>query len=416
MLTRLWSFLTGYVTLIVEGKCLEKLINMGVSRGLYLWDIKWLDSGKVRIKVRLNGIKALRHIARRTQCHFKITGKGGIPFRIARVRKQKILLAGAVLSVILIYMMSSFIWFIDIKGNEKVPAEKIRMVAEQAGLGMGTFKQGLNKDGIEKFIRNEIPEAAWIGIKITGTKAVIEIAEKVIIPPADNSPANIVARKIGLVKEILVLSGKPSVKEGDMVKEGDILISGSITPEKKEVAGETEENPEDLLPMPIKLVRAKGIVRARVWYDAYGESRLVDQGIKRTGRKTEVLSLKILGKDLILKGPKSQPYQEFETASEVKKLPRWRNLYFPVEIVTTNYYEVEKYRDIIGVSEAKSVASQKALNSVRKKIPADAKVARETIEEIHARGSNVIRVKAILETIEDIGMVEPLNQKIELSN
>lgn len=407
VLTRLWSFITGYVSLIVEGKSLEKLINMAVSRGLYIWDVKWLDSGKACIKVRLNGIKALRHIARRTSTRFRIMGRAGLPFSIARAKKGKMLLAGAVLCVSLIYVMSSFIWFVEVKGNKKLPAEKIMASAERAGLAMGTLKIGFNKDGIEKYIRNEIPEVAWVGIRITGTKAVIEIAEKVIIPPVDNSPANLVAGKAGLIQEILVLNGKPVVKEGDMVKQGDLLITGVIMPEQKPDTQDLEQQDTQEPPQPLQLVRARGIVRAKTWYEGYGEARLIDVGTKRTGREEQVLSIKIWGKELVLKGPQAPPFKDHVTIVDVKKLPAWRNIRLPVEIVTTNYYEVIKYRDIIGVSEAKSAAVRAAMANAKAKVPGDARIIREMFEEIQARGS-VIRVKAVIEAIEDISTVELL--------
>jgi len=408
VLTRIWSFLTGYVSLVVEGKSLEKLINMAVSRGLYLWDVKWLDQDRARVNVRLNAIKSLRHMARR-KSRFRIVNKAGLPFRIARVKKRKILWVGAVLSVFLVYLMSSFIWFVEVEGNKSLPAEKVISAAEHAGLGMGTLKLGLDKDKIERYIKNAVPEVAWVGVRITGTKALIEIAEKVLIPPVDNSPADVAAERDGLVQQLLVLNGKAVVNEGDMVKQGDVLITGVIKPELKPEEEQSPETPgQRVTPEPIKFVRAKGIVRAKVWYDGYGECRLVDAGTKRTGGKTEVLSIRIAGKQIILKGPKSPPYHEYSIDEHIKKLPEWRNLHLPVEIVTTNYYEVKKYRDIIGVSQARSIAEKNAQAIALAKISDDAKVIKEIIEEIPDRGSNLVRVKVIIEVVEDIGCVEPM--------
>lgn len=408
MLTRLWSFLTGYLTLIVEGKGLEKLINMAVSRGLYLWDVKWIAPGKAKVKIRLSGFKALRHMARRSRCRFRISGKGGLPFKVARARKRKMLLAGAVLSVVLIYIMSSFIWFVEVKGNKKIPAGRVIDTAQEAGLSMGTLKYGVDKDKIEKYIRNEIPEVAWVGVQITGTRALIEIAEKIIVPVPDNSPGNVVAKKDGLVEELLVLSGKASVSEGTTVKKGDVLISGIITPEIKPEEQQTEELQENKEPQQlIRFVRAKGIIRARVWYEGYGEAKILDEGTRRTGRNTEVLSLRLFGKELVLKGPKASPFRDYVTSENLKRLPTWRNLRIPVELVTTKYYEVTRYRDIIGISEAKTIAERKALSAARANLPAGTKVLGEVTEEIPERGSNIVRIKVIIEALEDIGQVEP---------
>jgi len=418
VLARLWSFITGYVSLVVEGKNLEKLINMAVSRGLYLWDVKWIDPGKARVKLRLNGIWALRHIGRRTGCRFKIVGRGGVPFRIAGMKKRKVLLAGAVLSALVIYLLSSFIWFVEVKGNNIIPRERLLKTAEEAGLSMGTLKSGLDKDGVEKYLRNEMPEVSWVGITVTGTKAVIEIAEKVIVPPADNSPANVVARKDGLIQEILVLRGKPAVSEGNMVKKGDILITGVIIPEPEpETENDSEpDNEEDQPPVPVELVRARGIVRAKVWYEGYGECLLVNAGTRRTGKKVQVLSIRALNKDFLIKGPRLIPFQSYITDTDVKRIPAWRNLSIPVELITMNYYEVESYRDIIGITQAKKTARERALANAKAKLPSDARILKEISEEIPARGSNVVRVKQVLETIEDIGGTEPLKEEQQQLN
>jgi len=109
-----------------------------------------------------------------------------------------------------------------------------------------------------------------------------------------------------------------------------------------------------------------------------------------------------------LKGPKSPPYHEYSIDEHIKKLPEWRNLHLPVEIVTTNYYEVKKYRDIIGLTKARKTALERALANAKAKIPADAKVLKEISEEIPDRGSNLVRVKVIIEVVEDIGCVEPM--------
>ncbi len=401
MLTRLWSFLTGYVSLLVEGKNLEKLINMAVSRGLYLWDVKWIETGKARIKIRLNGVRALRHIARRTRCRFRITGKRGLPFGLARLRRSKALLAGMVLSGLLVYIMSCFIWFVEVRGNKNIPPDRVLGAAKDAGLAMGTLKLKLNRDETEKYLLRQIPELSWVGIKIHGTKAVIEIAEKVAGPPVDDAPANIVAGEAGLIQELLVYSGQSVVKEGDLVRPGDLLITGLIRPEPKPA--------ETILPEPVKLVRARGIVRAKVWYEGYGECRFVETGTRRTGRQAEVLSLRVSGRELVLKGPRNPPYRDFVISIEVNKLIGWRNIRLPVEIVTTSYYEVQPYRDIISVSEAKATARARALAGAKARVPAGARTVREISEEIQTRGSNVVRARVIIEAVKEIGRTEPLD-------
>jgi len=410
-LMKFWSFIVGYVTLLVEGDGLEKLVNMAVSRGIYLWDIVWLDPQKIRLKVRISGIRALRHIARRSRCRFRIQDKEGLPFTLARLRKRQMLVLGAVACLLGLYLMSSFIWFIEIEGNKQVSKNDILKSAEIAGLQMGTFKGKTNTDQISRLILTDLPRLSWVGVEITGTKAIIRVAEKTLKPPVDNSPAHIVAAKAGLVEEVLVLTGMPVVKEGDTVSRGEILISGIVQPEAapleqpdEDSADEPDEGLQDI-PKP-RVVRAQGIVRARVWYEGYGESPVVAAGSRKTGRQTRTVSMKILDKEIILKGSRHNPFQDFERVRTVKRLPVWRNIRIPVEIVTTEYYETRAFRENLGYRKALTVAEAAAREQIKKQMPRGAKILTETSEEINTNDHNLVRIRIMAETMEDIGAVK----------
>ena len=48
-----YAKITGYVEISLLGEHPERVINMAMSRGLYLWDIKQLDEGLFTIKVEI---------------------------------------------------------------------------------------------------------------------------------------------------------------------------------------------------------------------------------------------------------------------------------------------------------------------------------------------------------------------------
>lgn len=412
MLMKFWSFVIGYVTLLVEGAGLEKFLNMAVSRGIYLWDIVWLDPQKIRLKVRISAIRALRHIARRTHCRFHIQAKEGLPFTAARFKKRQMMVLGAVVCLLGLYLMSSFIWFVEIEGNKQVSKEDILKSAEVAGLQMGTFKNNVNTDKITKLILTDIPRLSWVGVEITGTKAIIRVAEKTIREPVDDSPAHIVAAKAGLIKEILVLEGMPVIQEGETVSTGEILISGIVQPvvppeEQPDADGDGRPDSPQELPQP-RFVRAQGMVRARIWYEGYGESPIISTGVRKTGRQARMVSIKILDKEIFLKGSRKNPFQSFERVRTAKRLPVWRNIRIPVEIVTTEYYETRAYRENLGRRNALTAAKAAAREQLRKQLAKGARILAENIEEIKTKDRNLVRIKVLTETLEDIGKVKAI--------
>lgn len=409
-LFRLMAYIFGHVSLLVQGEALEKFLNMAAGRGIYLWDITRVGKDKMLVKVRLSGVKPLRHIARSTKSRFKIKSREGMPFVVQRMKKRKMLVIGAVLFLLVLYMLSSFIWFIDIEGNKNISDEKILSIARQAGLARGALIWQVDPPAVEQALKDKLPTISWVCVTIEGTRAKVEIVEKKM--PAgtgEHEAAHIVAKKAGLVKEILVLSGQPAVKEGDTVVPGQILISGEIIPEVTE-----EPQTDDSLgegPKPIALpryVHAKGMVRARVWYEGYGESQLVEKGKRLTGRELEQVRMKIGGKEIILKGPKEIKFADYQVKQESKSLPTWRNITVPVELINVKYLELANYTEKRTRAEARELAEQKALAAIKSQMPEDAKIMEQRVERIETgQQENLVRVKVFIETLEEIGTVKP---------
>lgn len=407
------SYLAGYVTIFAWGDSLEKFVNLAASRGIYLWDIQREGPNEISAKMRVSGIKPLRHIARRTRCRFSIDDRRGLPFILLRMKRRKTFVAGIILFVVSLYLMSSFIWDIDVTGNHVIKSSEIYRAAAEAGLARGSLKWAINTTEVEEKILKELPVAAWVGVYIKGTRATIEIAEKKVPEKIKSGPSNIVAKKAGLVKEILVLSGNPVVKEGDTVLPGRVLISGEVMPAEPPAALPGQPGPENneeeaAQEQQPTYVRAKGIVRARVWYEGYGEAQIVDKGQKPSGRSLSRFCIKINDKEIILTGPEEIPFKDFESEVAVKKLPAWRNITVPVELRREKYNELISYQRNREPAEAKKLAVEKALKEVKEKLPRGVTVLNKRVEEVDAgRPENLVRVKVVIETLEDIGVEKP---------
>jgi len=415
-LFRLLSFIFGYVNILIRGESLEKFLNMAASRGIFLWDIKKIGQNEILVKTRLSAVKPLRHIGRNTKTRFNFKSREGLPFMIHRIKKRKSIIIGAVFFLFGLYMLSSFIWFIDIKGNHTLSREDILRITGEAGLKVGSVKFRVDQDRVEKLIRERMPEVSYVGVDINGTRATIEIAEKIIIKKKESQPSNVVARKAGLIKEVLVLVGNPAVKEGDTVVPGQLLISGVIPPPETlnqappGISG--GETAQQAPAYPPTCVRARGVVRARVWYEGYGEVPLQEEGSRETGNLFSRSRIKIGDKEIILSGAQNIPFNNHRIESSIKKPPVWRNLSIPVEFISEEYHEVEKYRIQRSRSEALELARKKSLELARsnmKSIEGEYHVLEEKTTEVSPKNpENIVRVRAYIETLEDIGLEKPL--------
>lgn len=401
-LFKLISYLFGHVFLVVKGNSLEKFINMAANRGIYLWDITKLGANRIRVGVRLSGIRPLRHIARETACRFKIKSRVGIPFIVERMKKRKILVAGAFIFVIVLYILSSFVWFIEIEGNDKISGKDILLAVRQVGLSEGVWRGDIDTAVIEQAIKDKLPIVAWVGVFIEGTKVRIEIVEKKIIGnEISDQPTHIVATKTGLLQGILVLSGQAVVAEGDVVEVGQVLISGEVIPEQ------TINQNNGVMDLP-RYLQAQGVVRARVWYEGYGEAKLVEMLIKPSGKQTERFSIKMVGQEIILKGPSQIPFTKYQSEITVKTFPLWRDFAVPVEFIKVQYLELKKHREERTKTEARKLAEQKAWSQVKLKLPTEHKILKQRVEHIETeQQENLVRVKVLVETLEEIGTEKP---------
>ncbi|WP_180261138.1 sporulation protein YqfD, partial [Desulforamulus profundi] len=113
-------------------------------------------------------------------------------------------------------------------------------------------------------------------------------------------------------------------------------------------------------------------------------------------------------KEIIISGPKESPFQYYEEKQNVKSLPKWRNLSIPVELRTVQYLEKLKERMNYGQAGAKRIAEQKALEEVNAKLPQGAKIMERRLEQVNTgREEELVRIKAFVETVEDIGIIKP---------
>jgi len=288
--------------------------------------------------------------------------------------------------------LTSFVWVVDVNGNDRVSEDRIIRELESLGLKPGVFKYTVNARELETALLIKMDQLSWVGINIVGTKALVDVVERVE-PPAlvdKETPCNILAKKDGLITNVFVFDGTPLVKEGDTVKSGQLLISGVV------------EKPG----FPVRLVHAMGKVEARTWYHGSEEQELLLQKRERTGNTARKIRLR-LGRYSIKLTPGDIGYSEYDKTQDIKRLAEWRNIVLPVELIIDNYSEVRVENEELSLEQAKSMAVQRIEERLAGIVPEDAKIVDRSIKYYGPDGGR-IRVEMVLETLEDIGMEEKI--------
>lgn len=400
MANKLFDHVGGMITVRLLGKRQEKIINMALSRGIYLWDVK-KDQESVHFKIRSSAYEALKSLTDENQYYLEVVNQKGLPFLKNTIKRRMGFLVGFAGFIIALYIMSSFIWFIDVSGNQQIDKSKILLVAAKHGVYKGAAKWNFSRNAVEEAMLKDIDQLTYVKINIQGVKADIQVVEKILPGKEITGPCHIVAGKDGIVEEILVLDGQAAVDKGDVVAKGDVLISGIVIPQPSPYDFSEEE--KDVTPY---LVRARGVIKARVWYEGYGECKMREEKTVLTGRESRTVGLITPWREFHIYSSNQEKYivSQEKGNDKIVNTPLGR---FGFTWVVKKEQKVEKKE--LTEQAATRIAKEIAMNSLYSKIKKSDEISDSRVEVLSSPSESILRIRVLVETVENIAVAEPIN-------
>ncbi|MBI2874738.1 MAG: sporulation protein YqfD [Firmicutes bacterium] len=389
LLTR---YLRGYVSIKISGKNPEKLLNLALNHGIPLWNLRRKHDG-LEAQLQAAHFRKLRPLVRKTGNRPRLQKRGGLPFQMKRLGKRRGFVAGAFLFVVLLYTLSSFIWFIEVNGTVTMDRAEILSAARELGLKPGRFQRMIELEEVERGLLARVPGLAWVGITLSGTKAMIKIVEKkILLQDEARIPGDLVARADGLIDDLIVLNGQAVVVPGATVREGQVLVRG------------LKELPDG----SVEAVKAYGIIKARVWRTVVAEVPLEKTTEVPTGRTWRLKTLKIGPIQVILRKGRDPGFARYDELEERKPF-RLGPVPFPVEIRIVTRYELRPEKRSIDLEEARQEAIKAAFFQLGRVLREGSVVVERRIDVSQPR-PDLVRAEVVVETTEDIGMFRPALQ------
>ena len=227
---KLIRFLCGYVRFRAKGGFPERFINLCSKENIPLWDISG-SKGEMYAKTTIRGYHRIRACARKSGMRPRVAGRYGLPFFLHRHKRRIGLLCGAAVAVLIVCILSSMIWTIDVQGNEAVSDTEILAVFEELGVRIGARRSKIDVEEVQRTAARRLNDLAWLALNIKGSAAVIEVRERIPAPQVENdtTPRNILASQDGTILSLKVYEGEAAVKKGEAVLKGDLLISSVVT-------------------------------------------------------------------------------------------------------------------------------------------------------------------------------------------
>lgn len=387
MIIRLIRYLRGYVKVNIKGFFIEKFLNECAKNNILLWNIKHTKNNLVTACMTIGGFRKIRRDAYKTCTEIKIFAKCGLPFYLHKNKNRKALIPGILIAVLMFLCLTSFIWAVEIEGNEMISDEEIITLLSECEFKTGIFRYNIDVEKIKNEVLKKTDRLSWIWVEINGTRAVVNVREKKEAPPVFDKaiPSNIVANRDGLVTSVVATTGQKVVKEGDIVTKGDLLISGVL---ESSVSG-------------YKYVNSSGSVKARTWYEKEAQTSLIKTEFIKTDKKISKNTVNLFGFDVLLYIDDNIKFAHYEKDEKNHQLSLGKNTPLPFKLNRKIYWELKKKETKLTLADAVKECSDNLKKEIENELKKDTQIVKKDV--FHTQNEDgTINVKVVYECIEDI--------------
>ena len=384
------NYLVGYVDIIVEGYYIERFINKCTLENIFLWNIDRDGECLLRACISKNEFRKIKKICKVTNCKLKIKNKKGLSFKIHKYRKRKLFLILPMVFLIIMFVLSRFIWNIEIVGNNTISKDELLKIINENGITIGMSKDKVNIDEVANKLRLIRDDLSWVGIEIKGTNVIVEVSEANKKPDIldKDEYCNIISDKDGIIESINVKNGTSLVKKGDVIKKGDILVNGIMT---GEYTGSRK-------------VHASADITIRTWISEEKRAPLTQNIEEKTGKEENYYEISINNFKINFNKSLSK-FENYDTIKSSNRLKLFNNFYLPIEITKVTNIEMKSEQIDYDINDLKDKTISEIKDSLNKKTEGKDIVNENVITE---EKNGFIEVKIIYEVLEKVGVEQKL--------
>ena len=224
----LWQSLAGKMEVEVTSAHIEGMLAAVTGSGIRIRDAVFADALTVRFGILRREFRSLQKLMEERGESLKILRRQGLYWSFTSLLRRPVLMAGMGLLLLMILYLPTRICFVQVEGNSALPENRILEAAEFCGIRFGASRREVRSEKVKNELLAALPELKWAGINTRGCVAVISVRERDITeaPEAECQVASIAAARDGIILSCTATKGNLLCREGQAVRQGDILISG----------------------------------------------------------------------------------------------------------------------------------------------------------------------------------------------
>lgn len=383
------QYLSGMVELRLPPQCDSVLLQEISAAAVSLYQVERKNDG-LYLWIMLEDFAVVQHILRQQGCSFHIQQRYGVPFACSRLKRRRGLWTGAILCFALVYLLLSFLWGYEVRGNVLYSDGHMVALVQEYGLVPGARIDKFDYEALQQQIMQDHPEFTWIQLRPVGTTLTVEVKERLPNQAQLQKDGSIVARTDGRITELLVFRGTPLVKREQWVQKGQILIGGWDYPDRqRDSSGFFAPSGQPFA------VKAKGVIYGEQERRAVGVCALEERFLQSTGKQQEQLALVWQGHTLVIHGARTSPYVYSSQRSEIHSLLQWQQFRLPVYVRRTVFTEKRMVQRSYTRAEAYQIAVERARRQLQKRMSSNSRFIRESVGVYQSNQQAVMQAEVV---------------------
>ena len=179
MIERFLRFVNGSLLVCVCGSNISRFLNLCARHEIMFWKIQPDSPTQVSFYIRLQDLYELRPYLRKTKTRIHIRKRIGFPFFWQKYRARKLGIFVLLCVMAGVWVLSTRIWRIEIKGNSSLGEDAILEYLSAHNVTYGMPAKEIDNDALELSLRQDLEPVIWASVYETGTRLVVQIQEKI---------------------------------------------------------------------------------------------------------------------------------------------------------------------------------------------------------------------------------------------
>ena len=226
----LFRSLSGMVRMELTSADKEASLHEIGEAGIEILMVENRGELSVRFTAARTSLRQIQEMAHRKGERLIVLEHQGLFSSLWNLRCRPFLIIGLLLLLVLSFVVSGRILFVEVEGNENLPDRMILEAAQEAGVGFGASRRVVRSEKVKNELLGTVPELQWAGVNTYGCRAVISVRERALAAqsPTPMMVRHIVASSDGVITSCTITRGSSLCGVGQAVQRGQVLVSGYV--------------------------------------------------------------------------------------------------------------------------------------------------------------------------------------------